>query len=384
MLRVNQKAKREIPVERYSEDSFMISAPSRLHFLQLKVGGSVCTIAAFEKSLNQSKSLLGRKGVNMNLESDRPTSRLRTTAAVFLCFVAFGTAAEILCSAGQVGQGPYFGQKPPGTIPQVFAPDIVSTSAHEFACSLTPDGKEFYFTRRETPRSPMVIMVSRCIDGLWTVPEPAPFNNKSTAREDSMSFEPMVSPDGRRLYFSSDRSLPGQAGPGGPPMMNIWYVEREGDRWGVPKNPGPPFNPMKAMYISTSNTGTIYTTDISDGMGNERIAVVRRLDGIYQRLEKLSAPINVGRGNMYPYIAPDESYLIFSRRSAAQNAGSGLFVSFRSSDGTWGEPKAIDLGTLSAGPAIISPDGKYLFFTAGERGRSDIYWVEATFLKKAP
>jgi pimeloyl-ACP methyl ester carboxylesterase len=30
---------------------------------------------------------------------------------------------------------------------------------------------------------------------------------------------------------------------------------------------------------------------------------------------------------------------------------------------------------------FVSPDGKYLFFTAGERGKSDIYWVEAGFLK---
>jgi ankyrin repeat protein/Tol biopolymer transport system component len=319
--------------------------------------------------------------MDMNLESDRPISRLRIAAAALLGLVVLGGAAGVLGSAAQAGQGPYFGQKPPGTTPQIFAPGIVSTPAHEFACSFSPDGKEFYFTRRETRQSPTLIMVSGYIDGLWTVPEPAPFNDKFAAREGSMSFEPMVSPDGRRLYFSSDRSLPGQAGPGGPPMMNIWYVEREGGRWGVPQNPGPPFNPMKAMYISTSNMGTIYTTDISDGMGNERIAVARRVGGLYQQLERLRAPINVGTGNMYPYIAPDESYLIFSRRSAAQNAGSSLLVSFRSPDGTWGEPKAIDLGNLSAGVPTISPDGKYLFFTAGERGRSDIYWVEATFLK---
>jgi len=38
--------------------------------------------------------------------------------------------------------GPYLGQKAPGKTPEVFAPGIVSTAAHEFSCSFTPDGKE--------------------------------------------------------------------------------------------------------------------------------------------------------------------------------------------------------------------------------------------------
>jgi hypothetical protein len=48
-----------------------------------------------------------------------------------------------------------------------------------------------------------------------------------------------------------------------------------------------------------------------------------------------------------------------------------------------GEPRAIDLG-LPAGLPFVSPDGRYLFFTAGERGKSDIYWVEARFLEETP
>ena len=317
---------------------------------------------------------------------------IRSVSAIFVARIAiaagFGFLFSVLAIAGgfpagtgQAARGPYFGQKPPGAVPEVFAPGIVSTAAHEFACSFTPDGKEFYFTRRETPRSPTLIMVSKYIDGVWTTPEAAPFNDQSSARPASMLFEPMVTPDGRRLYFSSDRPLPEQTGAGGPPMLNIWYVELEGNDWSAPKNPGPPFNPMKTMFVSMTKTGTIYTMDISEGMGREAIAVTRPVDGVYQPLEKLAAPVNVGTGSMYPYIAPDESYLLFSRR-VEQNAGNFLFVSFRKPDGTWGEPKAIDLGPLQAGQATMSPDGKYMFFTAGERGKSDIYWVEAFFLKK--
>jgi hypothetical protein len=312
----------------------------------------------------------------------RRNNRHRTWFGGILAAACICLAIPLLAAhpAGHQGatrpQGPYFGQTPPGTTPAVFAPGIVSTAAHEFACSFTPDGHEFYFTRRVTLQSPTLIMVSRLVDGTWTEPAPASFNDPSAR----MSFEPQVTPDGRRLYFSSDRPLPGSS-PGGPPALNIWYVERQGTTWGPARDPGAPFNPMRAMYVSMTKAGTIYTADISAGMGAESIAVSRPVDGTYRALEKLAAPINAGTANLYPYIAPDESYLIFVRR-APQAGVSSLVVSFRNPDGTWGEPRAVNLG-MSGGTPTVSPDGRYLFFSAGERGQSDIYWVSAGVIRAA-
>jgi len=42
----------------------------------------------------------------------------------------------------------YLGQKPPGLIPELFAPGIVSTEEYvEAGGDFTPDMKEFYFSR---------------------------------------------------------------------------------------------------------------------------------------------------------------------------------------------------------------------------------------------
>lgn len=307
----------------------------------------------------------------MKLENSHPAFPPRRAAAVFLCALALGFAAEFHGQTGQTGKGPYFGQEPPGTTPKVFAPGIISTPAHEFSCSFTPDGKEFYFTRRDAASGENVIMVSKCVNGIWTDPKVVPFI------QNRMSFEPRVTPDGRRLYFTWDKPVPGQSGP----SMNIWYVEREGDGWSEPVDPGRFLNPNKAMCVSVTLDGTIYTSDISGGPGTEGIAVSRLIDGQYGNLERLPGPINVGAQDMYPHIAPDESYLVFASRRKSPPSSSGLYVSFRDPDGTWGEPRAIDLG-LEAGLPFVSPDGKYLFFTAGERGKSDIYWVETRFLEK--
>lgn len=306
--------------------------------------------------------------------TDGGSSARRTamaTAVIAVTALALATGA-----AAQDGpRGPYLGQTPPGLTPQVFAPGFVSTEGHEFACSFTPDGREFYFTRRESPQSPAVIMVSRMVNGTWTRPERASFNDPSAR----MSFEPMVTPDGRRLYFSSDAPL----GPGaaqGPPMLNLWYVEREGDGWSRAREAGAPFNPMRSMYASATRSGTIYTTDISAGMGSEGIGVARLEGGAYRAIERLGAPVNVGTGNMYPFVSPDERFLVFTRRQGGPGSPTSLYVSHTNPDGTWGEPRAVDLG-MPAGVASVSPDGRFLFFSGGERGRGDIYWVSAEVLR---
>jgi len=262
-------------------------------------------------------------------------------------------------------QGNYLGQSPPGNRPQVFASGVVSTAAHEFSCSFTPDGKEFYFARRDPKLNRNLIMVTKQIEGNWTNPEVVPFI------ENKVSFEPRVTPDGNRLYFSFQEGS----------QINISYVERDGDNWNAPKIPGNPFNPMKSMYISVTLDGKIYTTDISEGPGKERIAVAKKINDQYGELERLGPPINIGKQEMYPFIAPDESYLIFNSKRSVEKNNSGLFISFKTPEGFWNKPQAIDIG-MKAGCPSISPDGKYLFFTAGEQGKSDIYWVSATRIIK--
>ena len=301
----------------------------------------------------------------------RPSSHGSISVAAFLGVAILCLAAEFQGWTGQAGQGPYLGQEPPGATPMIFAPGIVSTAAHEFSCSFTPDGKEVYFTRRDAARGVNLIMVTRETDGTWTKPEVVPFI------QNRMSFEPRVTPDGSRLYFTWEQPLPNEDGS----PMSVWYVQRKGNGWSNPIDPGRFLNPMKAMYVSSTLDGTIYTTDISGGPGTEGIAVARLVGGKYGRLERLPAPINGGAADMYPYIAPDESYLIFASRRQSPASSSGLFVSFRNPDRTWGEPRGIDLG-MPAGLPLVSPDGKYLFFTAGERGKSDIYWIDAGFLEE--
>ena len=72
-------------------------------------------------------------------------------------------------------QGPYLDQKPPGKIPELFAPGVVTSPFDEAYPSFTKDGKEFYFHCHNkggwffTDRK----------RGIWSQPQIVPFSKES-------------------------------------------------------------------------------------------------------------------------------------------------------------------------------------------------------------
>ncbi len=253
----------------------------------------------------------------------------------------------------------YLGQRPPGAIPELFAPGVVSTDANEFSISFSPDGREAYFTRRGGAQQ-HTIMTTRLTGAGWTAPEPLEATRAMAA------FEPCVSADGARLYFMSMGAGSGGAGP----SMDQWYLERTAEGWSAPSPLGPPFNPGKSMFSSTTLDGALFTTLTEGGPAASDIGFTRLVGGNWSEFEKLGPEVNSDAMDAYPYVAPDGSYLIFS--ATRPDGQATLFVSFRRGDGGWTERRPIDLGTHQAGLPWVSPDGKYLFFSAA----GDIYWVD--------
>lgn len=62
--------------------------------------------------------------------------------------------------------GPYLGQKPPGLIPELFAPGIVSTDALEIEGVFSPNMDEFYFVRQCKGEHPKIHTI-QCKEGVW-------------------------------------------------------------------------------------------------------------------------------------------------------------------------------------------------------------------------
>ncbi len=268
-----------------------------------------------------------------------------------------------------------FGQKEPGSSPQLFAEGIVSTKGIEYSSTFSPDGKEFYFTRLG-PKYKAAIMVMKKKNNQWTKPQTVSFSGEY--QEGS----PFVSPDGKKLYFSSHRPPEGSKTP--KKDFDIWVVKKTGTTWGKPQNLGPPVNTEKdELTPAVSRNGVLYFHG-DYGKGND-IYHSKFAGGKYTKPGRLGNSINTTQVEADAFIAPDESYILFSSWNKKGGFGSGdIYISFRNKDGSWGEPKNL-------GPEInskaeenwpsVSPDGKFIFFTSTKRnGLPDIYWVESSII----
>ena len=269
--------------------------------------------------------------------------------------------------------GPYLGQTPPGLSPRMFAPGIVSTERNELNSVFTPDGKEFYFTIRGGSGQ-WTIMMMKLEKGLWGPPRPASFSGRWS------DVDLFITTDGRRLYFCSNRPLEGQSGT--PKDFDIWMSERTAEGWAEPANLGAPINSSTdEFYPSLTKDGTIYfQSRRPGGPGLADIWRARPVDGRFLQAECLPPPVNSAGFEGDTLIAADERYLIVSTSRDVKMSLADLYLSFCGPNGTW--TPLVKLGFNVSSPKsgencqMLSPDGRYLFFTRG----GDIYWVDAAVI----
>lgn len=261
---------------------------------------------------------------------------------------------------------PYFGEEPPGLTPKLFAPGIISTHRHfEFSCTFSPDGKEFYFTRRADEGGVNVIMVSKWEKEGWSAPDTAEFSREG------WNNEPHITPDGKKLYFGTTRLKPGAD----QPSYGIWAMNRTKSGWSSPEFA------TDGMYVSATRNGDVYLTDISGQGEGGIVKLVLKEDGFEKPLRQ-GGGINQPSNGIHPSVDPDERFLIFDCYRKDGFGGEGdLYVSFRDEAGEWTE--AYNLGGDVNGKgtefcASLSPDWKYIFYTKNR----DIYWVSIKIIEQ--
>lgn len=264
-------------------------------------------------------------------------------------------------------QTSYLGQPVPKQTPQLFASGVVSTGAYERDLAISPDGTEIYWSVVSPKNLFSAIVFRKLQQGKWSDTQVASFSGQYS------DIEPSFSPDGKRLYFASNRSLDSK---GKPKDFDIWFVERTASGWSAAKNLGAPINTpdVDEFYPSLTNDGTLYFTAIyKNGLGKDDLWRAKLQNGAYTQPELLDKPISTEGYEFNAFVLPDESKLFYTtcfRKNGVLDCD--LVVSSRNSDGSWGEPKpleGINSEKLDYCP-FVSPDGKYLFFTS-ERSQKD-------------
>jgi predicted alpha/beta superfamily hydrolase len=256
----------------------------------------------------------------------------------------------------------YLGQKLPGLVPEPFALDIISTENWEVSGVFTPDMKEFYFIREVTDtigNKKQEFVVFQYINNKWQESIISPRVG-----------QPFISPDGKTMHLGKR------------------YKERTETGWSEIKNLGSPFEEIQIMRLTASSKGTYVFDEVGMPNGDGVIRYSRLIDGKREEPKPFGKVINTGKMNAHPFIAPDESYLIWDGRRKNGYGSSDIYISFKQQDGTWGE--AINLGdkinteAWEAG-ARVTPDGKYLFFNrnmgSSKYENVDIFWVSAQVIE---
>ena len=252
--------------------------------------------------------------------------------------------------------------------PEIFAPGIVSTVFQETSASFTPDGKTVYFTRSDIQFADNTILESHFQNNRWSQPEVASF---SGIWRDS---EPNVSPDGKKLFYVSNRPISGDKPLTDPfngritPGANIWYVEKKGNDWGEPVHLEGAINAVPRVFNPSITKSCVlyFSAFLPDGGGKNQVYRSVPVNGIYGAPELLSFSDSQWN-NMDPSVDSEERFMVFaSNRPSAVANSNDIFIVFQK-DGKWGEP--VSLGETVNSPALenapsLAPDGKTLYLTS--------------------
>jgi len=302
-------------------------------------------------------------------------------------------------------KGPYLGQKQPKMMPEVFASGIISNGSVNRDVSISPDGKEMYFGMHTPDFRYSTIIVTKQVDGVWTIPEVVSFASDPRY----IYLEPALSIDGKKMFFLSNMPKDSTDNPGDE---DIWVVDKINNEWGDPYNLGEPINSSgREFYPSLTENGTIYFSRADIG---ERIHYIYRsqlIDGKYSTPEKLPEQVNCGTNRFNAYIAPDESYIVVPAIGVKDGMGGvDYYIVFQREDGSWEEPinmgPKINSSTGAEWSFYVSPDKKFIFYmatkelpeekqpkslsmdffqnllTMPQNGNADIYWMDAKIIEE--
>jgi outer membrane protein OmpA-like peptidoglycan-associated protein len=220
--------------------------------------------------------------------------------------------------------------------------DAVNTGDDEYWPTLTADEQILIFTRqvKKDPAGRRLpgnlredFYISYYYEGGWT----DAVNIGPPLNSDLNEGAPSVTADGRLIFFTACGREDGLG------SCDIYFARRTGNRWGNPHNIGPPVNSSswesqpsispdgKTLYFSSNRKGGKGQMDIWYSQLGD--------DGNWREPVNLGDKINTQGNEMSPFIHVDNRTLYFSSDGHTGMGGYDLFVSKRDDSGRWGEPE---------------------------------------------
>ena len=261
----------------------------------------------------------------------------------------------------------YFGQKPPGLIPEVFAPAIVSINGRTaHSISFSPDLGEAYFSATKEDEK-ISIYYTKLKSNKWTPIKRVNFT-KGRKKEELYPFVSLID---NRIYFTAFDSIFCDE--------KISYVNRLEDSWSDAIQLDSPLNEEQVFYINQAKNGDLFYTSIAKG----KMYCAPNKSGEFPEVQEVE--LEFGH---HGFISPSQEYLLVHTRNKENEKRKDIdiYVFFKEKDGTWTKP--IGFGSevnsnFNEGCPSITPDGKYLIFgrSNDEDKSSNLYWVSTEIIE---
>lgn len=326
---------------------------------------------------------------------------VKLSVIMFLMVFSFSCTKSIKTKSSEaILIGNYLGQESPNNSAVIFADGIVSTEFNERDMTFSPNGNECFYSLKGASTYSIIHIIR--VNNIWQKPEVAAFSGIYS------DIEPCFSPDGKKLYFASNRPILEN---GEVKDYDIWFVEMTDSGWANPQNIGTPISTeANEFYPSFTNDGTIYFCARNNkSIGGEDLFYSELIDGKYQEPKNLGDSINTVRDEFNAFVEPNGKYIIFTSTGWGQGFGGGdLWISFRKENNEWQKPmnmgENVNSEYFEYCPSL-SPDGKYLFFTSNKlstiknsnkkltykkivedlhstlNGSQNIYWINKDFIQ---
>jgi hypothetical protein len=247
-------------------------------------------------------------------------------------------------------------------------PGVVSTAASEIRLAISPDGRRMLWGSigREAPPRQLDIWERHRVGDGWSTPKPVAFNTES---ED---FDPAFSPDGKQVYFHSDR-------PGGFGRTDIYVVDLDPatGAFGTPRNLGPDVNSKGAEWAPTPTADgrLVFASDGWGGFGKHDLFEVPLSGG---KPQNLGAAINGPDEDFDAALTPNADAMVFSSGVMSDTVDKvSLYVSRLGPEG-WSQrtPAGVGCSDFINGPGFDPSNPDRFYYAAscpGGQGRMDIH-----------
>ena len=276
-------------------------------------------------------------------------------------------------------KGKYLGQKPPALKAKKFNEGVLIGDRRSFNVSFSPDGKELFFSHyKGTPERPHPEYEVQCfkqVDGVWYGPEVAFFSGKYS------DVDVTFSPDGKRLFFTSDRPHPESAD------MDIYFLEKQENMWSQPIYAGTDVNTVhnEVHAVLSAKGNLFFASNRPGGFGDKDLYRAEWVDGKFTNVTNLGPGVNSEYLDSDCFIAQDESYIVFDTIRPEDGGQPQIYVSFQTGDNVWTRAVSVgrEVNTKDGSSApTLSPDGKYLFFKRRQGKDRGIHWISTEIIAK--